>query len=164
MVLEKTLQSTLDCKEIKRVNPKGNQSWIFIGRTDAEAESATLWTPDEKSWLIGKYPDAGKDQRQKEKGAAEDEMVNSITDSMDMNLSKLRKIVEDRGAWCVAIHVVAKSQKWLIDWTTTSITVFLHSVYFWELKWYQRKVSPFPFIIRVRLIETIFKVHTLYHI
>ena len=75
MVLEKTLDSPLDCKEIKLVNPKGNQSWIFIGRTDAEAEAPILWPPDEKSWLIGKEPDAGKDWGQEEKGMTEDEMV-----------------------------------------------------------------------------------------
>ena len=73
VVLEKTLESPLDCKEIKPVNPKGNQPWIFIGRTDAEAP--ILWSPDSKNQLIGKDPDAGKDWRQKEKGAAEDEMV-----------------------------------------------------------------------------------------
>ena len=75
MVLEKTLESPLDSKEIKPVNPKGNQPWIFIGRTDAEAEAPILWPPDVKSRLIGKDPDAGKDWRQKEKRAAEDEMV-----------------------------------------------------------------------------------------
>ena len=75
MVLEKTLESPLDFKEIKPVSPKGNQSWIFIGRTDAEAEAPILWPPDVKSRLTGKDPDAGKDWRQKEKGAAEDEMV-----------------------------------------------------------------------------------------
>ena len=75
VVLEKTLQSPLDCKEIKPVNPKGNQLWIFIGRTDAEVEAPILWPPDVKSWLIGKDPDAGKDFRQEEKGTAEDEMV-----------------------------------------------------------------------------------------
>ena len=74
VVLEKTLESPLDCKEIKPVNPKGNQSWIFIGRTDAEAETPILWPPDGKNWLIGKDPDAGKDWRQ-EKGMTEDEMV-----------------------------------------------------------------------------------------
>ena len=68
VVLEKTLESPLDCKEIKPVNPKGNQSWILIGRTDAEAETPVLWPPDAKDWLIGKDPDAGKDWRQKEKG------------------------------------------------------------------------------------------------
>ena len=67
MVLEKTLESPLDCKEIKTVNPEGNQSWIFIGRTDDEAEAPTLWLPDVKSWLPGKDPDAGKDWKQKEK-------------------------------------------------------------------------------------------------
>ena len=75
MVFEKTLESPLDCKEIKPVNPKENQPLIFIGRTDAEAEAAILWPPDEKSWLIGKDPDAGKDWGQEEKGTAEDEMV-----------------------------------------------------------------------------------------
>ena len=73
--LEKTLESPLDCKEIKPVNPKGNQSWIFIGRTDAEAEIPVLWPPDEKNWLIWKDPDAGKDWRQEEKGMTEDEMI-----------------------------------------------------------------------------------------
>ena len=74
-MLEKTLESPLDSKEIKPVNPKGNQPWIFIGRTDAEAEAPILWPPDEKNQLTGKYPDAGKDWRQKEKGTTEDEMV-----------------------------------------------------------------------------------------
>ena len=75
MVLEKTVESHLDCKEIKPDNPKVNQPWIFIGRTDAEAEAPTLWLPDVKSWLIRKDPDAGQDWRQKEKGTTEDEMV-----------------------------------------------------------------------------------------
>ena len=75
VVLEKTLESPLDCKEIQPVHPKGNQSWIFIGRTDAEAEAPILWPPDAKNWLMGKDPDAGKDWRQEEKGTIEDEMV-----------------------------------------------------------------------------------------
>ena len=75
MVLEKTLESPLNCKEIQPVNLKGNQSWIFIGRTDAETEIPILWPPDTKSWLIGKDPDAGKDWGQEEKGVTEDEMV-----------------------------------------------------------------------------------------
>ena len=75
MVLEKTLKSPLDCKEIKLVNPKGNQPWIFIGKTDAEAEAPILWSPDMKSQLIGKDPNAGKDWWQEKKGVAEDEMV-----------------------------------------------------------------------------------------
>ena len=75
VVLEKTLESALYSKEIQRVHPKGNQSWIFIGRTDAEAETPILWPPDAKNWLIWKDPDAGEEWRQEEKGAAEDEMV-----------------------------------------------------------------------------------------
>ena len=75
MVLEKTLESPLDSKEIKLVNSKGNQSWMYIGRTDAEAEAPILWPPDVKIWLIWKEPDAGKDWKQEEKGTTEDEMV-----------------------------------------------------------------------------------------
>ena len=75
MVLEKTLESPLDCKDIKPVNPKGNQSWIVIERTDAEAETPILWPPDAKNWLTGTDADAGKDWRQEEKGTTEDEMV-----------------------------------------------------------------------------------------
>ena len=101
MVLEKTLESPLDFKEIKPVIPKGKQPWTFIGRTDVEDEAPILWSPDAKVRLIGKDSDAGKDWKQKEKGTAEDEKwLDSIADSMDMNASKLWKILEDRGAWC----------------------------------------------------------------
>ena len=75
VVLEKSLESPLDCKEIQPVHPKGNQSWIFIGRTDAAAEAPIIWPPDAKNWLTGKDPDAGKDWRQEEEGTTEDEMV-----------------------------------------------------------------------------------------
>ena len=79
-MLEKTLESPLDCKEIQSVHPKGNQYWIFIGRTDAEAEVPVLWPPDAKSWLIEKDPIAGKDWRQEEKGTTEDERLDGVTD------------------------------------------------------------------------------------
>ena len=94
MVLEKTLESPLDNKEVKLVSPKGNQSWIFIGRTEAEAP--ILWLPNVKNWLTGK--DAGKDQRQEEKGMTEDKMVGWHTDSVDMGLSKPWEMVKDREA------------------------------------------------------------------
>ena len=96
MVLDKTLESPLDIKEVKPVNSKGNQSWIFIRKTHAEAP--ILWPPDAKNWLIVKDPNAGKDWGQEEKGTTEDEMVRGITDSMDMGLGELRELVMDREA------------------------------------------------------------------
>ena len=120
MLLEKTLESPLDCKEIKPVNPKGNQSWKFIGRTDAEAETPILWPPDGKNWFIWKDPYAGKDWRQEEKGWQRMRWFYGIIDSVDRSLSKLRAIVKDRKAWSAAVHKVANSQMWLGDWTKTT--------------------------------------------
>ena len=117
--LEKILESPLDSKEIKLVNPKGNQSWMFIGGTDAEAEAVILWPSDVKSQPIGKDPDAGKDWGKEETGTTENEM-GGWHHSMDMSLSKLQEMVKDREAWCAAVHGVVKNWTWLSNWTTTN--------------------------------------------
>ena len=117
-MLEKTLESPLDSKEVKSVNPKGNQPLIFIGRTDAEAEAPVLWPPDSKSWLTEKNADAGRDWRQEEKGWLRTRRLDGITDSMNMSLNKFWEIVKDREAWCASVHRVSKSWTRLSDWIT----------------------------------------------
>ena len=136
VVLEKTLESPLDCKEIKPVHPKGSQSWIFTGRTDAEAETPILWPPNVKNWLLGKDPEAGKDWRQEEKGTTEDEMVDSHHQLNGLKFKQALGVDDGQGGLACCSPWGRKESdmtEWL-NWTELRL--------FWW-KWVRRKVSLF---------------------
>ena len=129
MVLEKTLESPLYCKEIQPVHSKGDQSWVFIGRTDAKAEIPVLWPPDVKNWLIGKDSDAWRDWGQEEKGSIEDEMVGWHHRLDGHEFEWTQELVMDREAWQAVIHEVAKSRTRLSNWTELNWT---EGITFWR--------------------------------
>ena len=137
VVLEKTLESPLDCKKIQPVHPKGDQSWVFIGRTDVEAETPILWPPDAKSWLIWKHPDAGKDWRQEEKGMTEEEMAGWHHRLNGHEFGWTAGVADGQGGWCAVVHGVVKSQTRLSDWHELIITTQLQcNIHFLQVQMY----------------------------
>ena len=126
VVLEKTLESSLDCKEIQPVHPKGNQYWIFIGRTDAKAETPVLWPPDVMNWLIWEDPEAGKDDGRR-RGRQGMRWLDGIIDSIDVSLSKLWELMMGREAQHAAVYGLIKIWTWLSDWT--ELNWIFHCVY-----------------------------------
>ena len=122
VMLEKILESPFDSKDIKPVNPKGNESWIFIGRTDAKAETPILWPPDVKRWLIRKDPDAQKDWSQEEKGTTEDNIIGWHHWLNGHEFEQAPVLVMDREDWRAAVYGVAKSWTWLSNWTETKMS------------------------------------------
>ena len=122
VVLEKTFESPLDCKEIQPVHSEGDQSWVFIGRTDAKAETPILWLPDVKTWLAGKDPDAGKDWGQRRRRQQRMRWLDGITKSMDMGSGGFQELVMDREARRAVVHVVTKTRTWLSNWSELNWT------------------------------------------
>ena len=150
MVWEKTLESPLDCKEIKPVHPKGSQSWIFIGRTDVEAETSVLWPSDVKNWLIGKDPNAGKDWRQEEKGTTEDEMVG-WHHRLDGHEFEQASGVGDRQGSLVCCSLCGCKRSDTTGWLNWTELIVITGISAWCVWWVEKEVATHSSILAWRI-------------
>ena len=146
VVLKKTLETSLDCKEIKPVNPKGNQPWIFIGGTDAEAEAPILRPPDEKADSLEKTVMLGKTEGRRRRGRQRTRWLDGITDSVDMSMNQLQELVKNRKAWRAAVHAIAKSRTRLRDWTIRYCSSSVKGRFLRR----QPRLSPWVLLVRER--------------
>ena len=153
VVVEKTLESPLNWKEIQPVHHKGNQSWMFIGRTDAEADAPIIWPPNAKDWLIWKDPDAGKGWRQEEKGTTEDEMVGWHHQLNDHEFEQAWELVMERGACRAAVHGVAELDTTVqLNWTELIIDLYLYVSFRLSISYLLTVISYFSTLRRQSIV------------